>query len=199
VAHRAGWAQQCVLPEVHDRLSGTLGKTPIDNLREVTVPARGVLYVHSCPPAVCPHIEWAVSRVLDVPVRLRWNAQPVDGSTVRAETQWTARTGTAGAIAAALKQWTMTRFEVTEEPSPGVDGERISYVPGRGIFRTTVSANGDIVVTEDRVRALLATAPGPEALAHGLERLLGTAWDADLEPYRLAGDGAEVTWLHQAI
>jgi Protein of unknown function (DUF3145) len=27
--------------------------------------------------------------------------------------------------------------------------------------------------------------------------LLGTAWDTALEPFRLACDGAPVTWLHQ--
>jgi len=91
----------------------------------------------------------------------------------------------------------MIRFEVTEEPSPGVDGERIAYVPGRGAFRSTMSANGDVLVSEDRLRALLATAAGPEAVLHGIEKLLGSAWDVELEPYRHAGDGAPVTWLHQ--
>jgi hypothetical protein len=159
------------------------------------VPARGVLYVHSCPPAVCAHVEWAVSRVLGVPVRLEWTAQSADPSTQRAECQWSAKTGTAGELATALRQWPMLRFEVTEEPTYGVDGERISHVPGRGTFRSTMSANGDVLVSEDRLRALLATADGPDALTHGIEKLLGTAWDAELEAYRQAGDGAPVTWL----
>jgi Protein of unknown function (DUF3145) len=30
-----------------------------------------------------------------------------------------------------------------------------------------------------------------------MDELLGTAWDEALEPYRLAGDGAPVTWLYQ--
>jgi hypothetical protein len=161
------------------------------------VPARGVLYVHSCPPAVCAHVEWAVARVLSVPVRMEWTAQPADGSSLRSECQWSGRMGTASELASALKAWSMIRFEVTEEASPGVDGERIAYVPGRGVHRSTMSANGDVLVSEDRIRSLLATASGPEALAHGLEKLLGTAWDMELEPYRHAGDGAPVTWLHQ--
>ena len=41
----------------------------------------------------------------------------------------------------------------------------------------------------------MAAARGPEALAHALEKALGTAWDAELEPYRHAGDGAPVTLL----
>ena len=162
------------------------------------MPTRGVVFVHSCPPAVCPHVEWAISRVLSTPVRLAWTVQPADPTTQRAECSWTGRPGTGAELAAALRQWPMIRFEVTEEPSPGVDGERIMYVPGRGVFRATMSANGDILVPEDRLRALLTQANGPEALAHGLDRLLGSAWDAELEPYRHAGDGAPVTWLTQA-
>lgn len=160
------------------------------------MPACGVLYVHSCPPAVCVHVEWAVSRVLGVPVRLGWTAQPADPSTQRAECVWQGASGSAGELATALRQWTMIRFEVTEDASAGHDGERIAYVPGRGAFRTATSANGDMVVGEQRLRALLATATDPDALAHGLQRLLGADWDADLEPYRHAGDGAPVTWLY---
>ena len=162
------------------------------------MPTRGVVYVHSCPPAVCPHVEWAISRVLSTPVRLQWTAQPADPSTQRAECAWTGRRGTGAEFAARLRQWPMLRFEVTGEPSPGVDGERIMYVPGRGAFRATMSANGDILVPEDRLRALLSQATAAESVAHGVERLLGTVWDNELEPYRHAGDGAPVTWLTQA-
>ncbi len=159
------------------------------------MPARGVLYVHSCPPAICAHVEWAVSRVLGVPVRLEWTAQPADLTTQRTECVWHGPVGTAGRLASQLRRWPMIRFEVTEDASAEGDGERIAYVPGRGVFRATVSSTGDIVVGEDRLRALLATT-APDGLPHGIERLLGTAWDADLEPYRVAGDGAPVTWLY---
>jgi hypothetical protein len=89
----------------------------------------------------------------------------------------------------------MIRYEVTEEPSPGVDGERFMHVPGRGLFRATTGAAGDVRLGEDRIRALMAEARGPEALPHLLDKALGTAWDMELEPYRHAGDGAPVTLL----
>ena len=90
----------------------------------------------------------------------------------------------------------MLRFEVTEEPSSGVDGERFCHVPQLGLWRGRTSANGDIVVGEDQLRALLLD--GPVAQVPGRVReLLGTAWDDALEPFRFAGDGAPVTWLHQ--
>jgi hypothetical protein len=159
------------------------------------VPTRGVVYVHSTPLAVCPHVEWAIARVLTAPVTLHWTAQPVDPSARRTECSWTGRAGTGAELAAALRQWPMIRFEVTEEPSPGVDGERFMYVPGRGLFRGTMGAAGDIQLGEDRLRSIMATARGPEALAHALDRAMGTAWDAELEPFRYAGDGAPVTLL----
>jgi hypothetical protein len=89
----------------------------------------------------------------------------------------------------------MIRFEVTEEPGPGVDGERYMYVPGRGLFNATTSANGDIQLSEDRIRALMVSAGGYEALAHALDKALGSPWDAELEPYRHAGEGSPLTLL----
>lgn len=160
--------------------------------------ARGVLYVHSCPPAVCPHVEWAVSRELGTPVRLPWTDQPCSPGTLRAETGWRGRPGTAGRIASALRGWSVLRFEVTEDPSPGCDGERYAVTPDLGLWRATVGASGDVQVGEDRLRELLATARGPE-LAQALHRALGSSWDAELEPYRHAGDGTPVTWLHQVV
>jgi hypothetical protein len=146
------------------------------------VPTCGVVYVHSTPLAVCQHVEWAIARVLTAPVNLHWTAQPVDPGMRRSECGWTGRSGTGAEL-------------VTEEPSPGVDGERFMHVPGRGLFHGTIGASGDIQLGEDRLRAIMAGARAPEALSHALEKALGTAWDAELEPYRYAGDGAPVTLL----
>ncbi len=158
----------------------------------------GMLYIHSTPPALCPHLEWAVAAELGTRARLSWADQPCTTGQLRTELCWRGRPGTAGRLAAALRGWPGVRYEVTEEPSPGVDGERYSVTPSLGVHRTVVGANGDIQVGEDRLRALLATASGA-ALALGLDTLLGSAWDDELEPYRTAGDGAPVTWLHQVV
>src|ERR1700759_4813149 len=145
--------------------------------REVYVHTRGVVYVHSTPLAVCAHVEWAIARVLDAPVSLHWAAQPVEPGARRAECSWSGRAGTGSELAAALRQWPMIRFEVTEEPSSGVDGMRFMHVPGRGLFAAAMSANGDVMLGEDRIRTLMLKARNPEALAHELDKALGTAWD----------------------
>ncbi|MGH3157451.1 MAG: DUF3145 domain-containing protein [Streptosporangiaceae bacterium] len=163
---------------------------------------RGVLYVHSAPSALCPHIEWAVAGVVGVPVDLPWVSQPAAPGAMRAELSWTAHPGTAAAITSALAGWNRLRFEVTEEASPGCDAVRYSYTPAQGTFSCVTSANGDVVVPEGRLRAALtlAACPAPGRPATSLEaelnRMLGQAWDDELEPFRCAAEGAPVRWLH---
>ncbi|MBB3661264.1 hypothetical protein FB384_000168 [Prauserella sediminis] len=158
---------------------------------------RGVVYVHSSPSAVCPHVEWAISGTLSTRAELRWTAQPAAPGQLRAECEWRGPAGIAGKLAGALKAWPMVRFEITEEPSPGVDGQRFCHVPGLGLWHARTSANGDIVVPEDQLRSLVAKSRASEQLAHKIDELLGAGWDEALEPFRHAGDGAPVTWLHQ--
>lgn len=160
--------------------------------------ARGVLFVHSCPPALRPHVEWAVAGVLGVPVQLDWQPQPVAPGCLRAQTGWRGRAGTAGRLAGALRGWPLVRAEVTEEPSEGSDGERYAMTPDLGVFRSGMSGNGDVLVQEDRLRAVMGSAPDLPSLQAALDRLLGQPWDIELEPYRLAGDGTPVRWLSSA-
>lgn len=167
----------------------------VDERRGLT---RGVLFVHSSPRALCPHLEWAVSDVLGVRVSLEWIAQPVLPGQVRAEISWQAAPGTAARIASALRQFKTVRYEVAEEPSKAAEGERFAVTPSLGIFRTTMGPHGDIMIHEERLRAILAAAGDDhDRLCEGLHLVLGTAWDAELEPFRRAGDGVPVRWLHQ--
>ena len=103
--------------------------------------AQGVLYVHSAPPALCPHIEWAVAGIMGAPVSLPWSGQPAAPGALRAELTWQAQPGTAGAIASALAGWNRLRFEVTEDSSPGCDGVRHCYTPDLGLFTAVTGAN----------------------------------------------------------
>ena len=158
---------------------------------------RGVVFVHSAPAAVCPHVEWAIAGVLGERASLKWTAQPALPGTLRAEVSWTGAPGTGGRLAKAIKAWPMVRFEITEEASPGNDGERLCHLPGRGVWRAVTSANGDIMLGEDQIRALLERATTLDGLRHAMSQALGADVDAELEPYRRAGEGTPVTWLHQ--
>jgi hypothetical protein len=57
--------------------------------------------------------------------------------------------------------------------------------------------HGNALVPEDRVRAALEHAGDAERLRRELELALGQAWDDELEPFRYAGAGAPVRWLHR--
>jgi hypothetical protein len=163
------------------------------------VSARGVFYVHSAPPALCPHVEWAAAGVLGVPVSLPWSDQPAAPGTMRTELCWEGHPGTAAGIVSALRDWRLLRFEVTEDASPGCDGVRYSVTPSLGAFTAVIGANGDVHVPEDRLRSAMANAMnGKTTFEHEVDRLLGKPWDDELEPFRRAGDGAPVRWLHAA-
>ena len=49
---------------------------------------RGVVYVHSTPKALCPHIVWAVEGVLGARVAVDWTDQPAAPGLVRTELSW---------------------------------------------------------------------------------------------------------------
>ncbi len=158
---------------------------------------QGVVYVHSAPSALCPHVEWALSGVLGQRVLLDWTPQPAAPGTFRTELSWRGAAGTASSVASALRGWVHLRFEVTEEPSSGHEGARFSSTAELGIFHAVTGIHGDIVIPEDRLRATVqrVAAEGGD-LAEEIDRLLGKPWDDELESFRWAGEGAPVRWLH---
>lgn len=161
---------------------------------------QGVLYVHSAPSALCPHVEWAVAGVLGVRVHMEWLRQPAERAAYRAEYSWRGPTGTSARLASALRGWQRLRFEVTEEPTRATEGSRYAYTPTLGVFHATMSVHGDILVNEERIKSALIAAGGDgRRLETTLRDLLGAPWDDELEPFRYAGDGAPVRWLHQVV
>ncbi|WP_203335874.1 DUF3145 domain-containing protein [Nocardioides limicola] len=165
-----------------------------------TTATRGLLYVHSAPSALCPHVEWAVGGVLGAAVNLEWIPQPAQPGTYRAELSWTGSVGTAAAVASALRGWNHLRFEITEEPTASSEGERFSYTPDLGVFHAVTGLHGDIMIPEDRLKATVVKASlGGDDLMTAIDKLLGKPWDDELETFRYAGEGAPVRWLHQVV
>ena len=157
----------------------------------------GVVYLHASPAAVCPHVEWALSSTLNARAQLKWTAQPAMPGQLRAVTNWVGPVGTGARLASALRSWSVLRFEVTEDPSTGVDGQRFCHTPQLGLWSGAMSANGDIMVGEMRLRTLMSE--GADTLAAELDTVLGTAWDEALEPYRDGGTAGEVSWQSRGV
>ena len=164
----------------------------------MTVATRGVVFVHSAPPALCPHVEWALAGELGVRVSLDWIGQPAAPGSLRAELSWTGEVGTAARLTSALRGWALLRYEVTEEPTAVSEGVRYSVTPSLGIFAAVTGVHGDVMVSEDRLRAAVAGAlDAGRPVTDAIDGLLGKPWDDELESFRRAGDGAPVRWLHQ--
>ena len=158
----------------------------------------GVVFVHSAPRALAPHVEWALGVALGIPVTLEWTEQPVLPGTLRVDYTWHGPAGTGAKIASALRGWEHLRFEVTEEASAGVDGMRFMHTPDLGVFSAPMDTAGNIVVGEDRIHYALDISEGDfQEVQRELRLALGVAWDEELEPFRHAGDVERVTWLHR--
>jgi len=147
---------------------------------------------------MCAHVEWAVAGVLGVQVKFDWTAQPIAPAQWRTELSWQGEAGTAAELTSALRAHQI-RFEVTEEPCPGHEGSRFSCTPSLGVFHAVTGVHGDIMINEDRLRTAVLRSLETEdcELSDEIDLLLGQPWDDELEPFRHAGAGAPVRWLHQ--
>ena len=152
--------------------------------------ASGVLFVHSCPKALAPHVEWALAREIGSVVKLDWSPQPLLPGMLRAEAVWRGPVGTATEVASSLFGWQQLRFEITEDQTAVSDGGRWMHTPSLGICHMRTDSVGNGVVGEDAVRAAIVGAEGDaDRLARELRLALGENWDRELEPFRQAEDG----------
>ncbi len=164
----------------------------------MTAVSTGVVYIHSTSRAVCPHIEWAISRVLGKGISLNWGVQPLLHKSFRSEYLWRGPAGSGALIASALFGWQNIRFEVTEDATDGKDGGRWCYTPKLGMFHSATDSVGNMVISENRIRSVLEFAGmDPDLLRTGLERSLGAQWDKELDVFREVSDETPVRWLHQ--
>ena len=159
---------------------------------------RGFFFVHSAPRALASHLQWQVTATWGPEVEFDWRPQPLLPGHVRAEASWHGTPGSAGRLISTLRGWGRVRAEATEEPSPGHEGERYSLTPELGVFRAAIGPCGDILVSEERLRAALArgSAPGGDVPTE-MSQILGEPWDAELEPFRHSGDASPVRWMHR--
>jgi hypothetical protein len=160
--------------------------------------AQGMVFIHSAPKAVTPHVEWSIGRALGEPIRIEWTEQSVLPGALRGELFWRGKTGSGADIASALVGWQTIRFEVTEEPQAGLEGYRWAYTPTLGMFSSQIDWAGNLLVNEFKLRSAIETA-GSNALElqREMRKLLGQTWDDELEVFRRAGMDSPVVWLQR--
>lgn len=159
---------------------------------------RGVVFIHSTPRALTTHIEWAIGDLLGTRVNLDWVDQPVSPGTVRSELSWVGLPDLSAKIASSLLGFPYLRFEITEEPSLGFDGQRFVSTPSLGIWRSPMGVFGESFISDEKLRTAItnATAEGI-SLVDAMDEVMGGPWDRELEPFRYAGEGVQVRWLNQ--
>jgi hypothetical protein len=159
----------------------------------------GTLFVHSCPQALVPHVEWALAREIGQVVKMQWSPQPLLPKMMRAESTWSGPPETAASVASSLLGWQQLRFEITEDHSGYGSGGRWMHTPSLGISYVQADAAGNLVLTEQQIRTAIELSAGSGAsLTKLLASELGEAWDRELEPFRVAEVGdATIFTLHR--
>jgi hypothetical protein len=155
------------------------------------ISAQGMVFIHSAPRALLPHLEWTIGRILGGPISPRWI--PIGPALFRTEFHWQGDTFTGAELTAELMGWKSLRFEVT------ADGYRWSFTPKLGLFHSETDEAGNLLVNEFRMKAALQIA-GSNAieLQRQMRLLIGQPWDDELEAYRQQGADAPIIWLKSA-
>lgn len=152
--------------------------------------SRGYLVVHSAPTALCRHIEWAVQNLLGKSVALSWRPQPLLPGTHRATCEWRDRVGLGAELASALRAWHYLRYEIREEGTS--ESVLYRFTPALGIHRAVIDGAGCVMVNENQIMSVLDL--DEESLRESLARVLGSAWDLELEQFR----GIELASISQS-
>lgn len=154
---------------------------------------RGFLTIHSAPSALRHHIDWAIQGVLGNWIKLSWSPQPLLPGTFRTQLEFRGSQGAAAEIASVLRSWHYLNFEVIEGSETG--GELFRFTPELGIHRAVVDQSGAVLINENQLSALLASAFDEDSIRNGVAALVGNSWELELERYRSV-DLQEVPRLH---
>lgn len=154
-------------------------------------PTHGYLYIHAAPRAVLKNLEWGMAEVLQMPISLKWEPQPLLSGSHRSEVSWNGLQGTGSRLVSTLKGWHYLTFELFESASQGSDGSLFMFSPELGLFRGTISPTGDLVINENQIQKILSENLNPGLALEEIENLLGKKWDEVLDPYRHLAMGGE--------
>jgi hypothetical protein len=142
--------------------------------------ASGLLVIHSAPSALRTHIEWGIQSILGTHIELTWKSQPMSAGTYRTTLTYRTSQSVTSKIATALRSWHYLRFEVRDDDG----GDFYRSTPDLGIHRAIIDGLGNILIGENQIRSAMENSFDEESLRFALDKVLGTSWDDELEPYR---------------
>jgi hypothetical protein len=146
----------------------------------------GDLRIYSVPSALVAHVEWAINQQLGQSHQFNWIPQPLSPGAFALEISWQGPTNVAGKLAIALKSWNLIRFEIHESNSKYLDGILFRCTPDLGLHQISASPTGELMINENSIKRVIATATSQKKLVSNLENAIGVEWDSELEPFRIA-------------
>lgn len=141
-------------------------------------------------------IEWLLSDHFGEEISLRFSAQPLAPNMVRSIYDWRSEKQDANILVSKLAAIAHIRFEVMEHSFSDNTHERFSFTPSLGIFRADTDPHGNILINELALRNIMEKS---DNIVSALDTCLGSAWDAELEPFRVAIEGDSVRWVHKTV
>ena len=154
--------------------------------------SKGLVFIHQAPSSLLAHIEWTISGVCQAPITNSWQALPAPDKGYRSLAQWEGPEGSGAVLATAFMNLKQLCFEVIEQDSPDVAGYRWSYTPTLGMFSSATDEAGNILVSENQLRFIVdSCGSNGLKLQAELRKVLGQAFDDELESYRELFDGSE--------
>jgi len=154
--------------------------------------SNGLVFIHHAPKALLSHIEWTVAGVSGNPIQIKWSAHKEATLGFRGSCEYFGD-GEAGAtLASAFMNLKQLSFEIIQYPSQTESGFRWSFTPRLGMFSSATDSAGNLLIGENQLRLAMENA-GSNALKlqAELRKLLGQAFDDELEIFRELVDGAE--------
>jgi hypothetical protein len=150
----------------------------------------GLVLIHSAPSSLLTHVEWTISGISGNPMRLNWVADESKPTMFRSSVTISCSSQEAATLASAFMNLKQLSFEVIHQQTYG--GCRWSFTPALGMFSCSTDEAGNLVVNENQIRHSMEKA-GSNALKlqAELRKLLGQAWDDELENYRELIGGTE--------
>lgn len=140
----------------------------------------GLLVIHSAPSALRTHIEWGIQSILGTQTTLTWKSQPMSAGTFRTTIAFRTTHSVTSKLASALRSWHYLRFEVSDDGG----GNLYRSTPELGMHRATTDELGNILVSESQIFNAMEGSFDEESLRLALSKVLGTAWEEELEPFR---------------
>ena len=152
--------------------------------------SEGMVLIHRAPSSLLTHVEWTISGISGNPTKINWIKDESSDSVFRGSVAVDCGLNDGATLASAFMNLKQLSFEVIHQSA--LAGARWSFTPSLGMFHCATDEAGNLVVGENQLRASTEKAGSNILkLQAELRKLLGQAWDDELEPYRELIGGAE--------